>query len=321
MNKLLDVVVIGAGPAGLTCAGLLAAKGRSVRVIDKGRGPGGRLSTRRGSSARLDHGCQFLATDDPRGNEIIHGWDEAGVSGRWSPRMPDGMAPPKFAGDHWRIGIPAMNEVVKHLTSDLDVEYGFRAASLRRMDDHWVIEQEGEPNSLAASRVVVAIPSPQAIDLLKPVGFSGISELEKAQYDPVWSLLLEGDSLPQLDWDALVSEEAPLGLLAVQSSKPGRSASPAWVGLATTQWSREHLEDDHDSVQSALVESCSRITGEAVEASATVHRWRHAIVSRPVGVDCVSDLDRGLIACGDWCLGPTVSHALASGQAAARQLC
>jgi ribulose 1,5-bisphosphate synthetase/thiazole synthase len=42
----LDVVVVGAGIAGLTAARALASAGSEVLVLDKGRGPGGRASTR-----------------------------------------------------------------------------------------------------------------------------------------------------------------------------------------------------------------------------------------------------------------------------------
>ena len=42
-----DVVVIGAGMSGIACARALQAEGVPVRLIDKGRGIGGRMATRR----------------------------------------------------------------------------------------------------------------------------------------------------------------------------------------------------------------------------------------------------------------------------------
>ena len=47
-----DVIVIGAGISGLMCATELERNGYSVQVLDKGRGPGGRMSTRRFQGAR-----------------------------------------------------------------------------------------------------------------------------------------------------------------------------------------------------------------------------------------------------------------------------
>ena len=42
-NKLYDVLIIGAGMAGLSAAKVLEAQGLSVALVDKGRGLGGRL--------------------------------------------------------------------------------------------------------------------------------------------------------------------------------------------------------------------------------------------------------------------------------------
>ena len=59
-----DVVVIGAGMSGIACARALQAEGVPVRLIDKGRGIGGRMATRRtavaGKTITFDHGAQYL---------------------------------------------------------------------------------------------------------------------------------------------------------------------------------------------------------------------------------------------------------------------
>ena len=61
----LDVAVIGAGMAGLAAARTLAAAGHAVQVFDKGRGIGGRLSTRRTDYGAFDHGAQYATVRDP----------------------------------------------------------------------------------------------------------------------------------------------------------------------------------------------------------------------------------------------------------------
>ena len=55
------VAVIGAGISGLFAARTLADRGLNVKVFDKGRGLGGRMSTRRvdGKSC-FDHGAQYF---------------------------------------------------------------------------------------------------------------------------------------------------------------------------------------------------------------------------------------------------------------------
>ena len=52
---MIDIVVIGAGKSGIACARVLRAAGLPVRLIDKGRGVGGRMATRRATV----HGKSF----------------------------------------------------------------------------------------------------------------------------------------------------------------------------------------------------------------------------------------------------------------------
>ena len=56
----LDVLIVGAGLAGLCAARELQRAGRSICVLDKARGVGGRLASRRMGDAVLDHGAQYF---------------------------------------------------------------------------------------------------------------------------------------------------------------------------------------------------------------------------------------------------------------------
>ena len=58
-------LVIGAGIAGLAAARKLHAAGLQVTVLDKGRGVGGRLATRRIVDGVFDHGAQFVTVRSP----------------------------------------------------------------------------------------------------------------------------------------------------------------------------------------------------------------------------------------------------------------
>jgi predicted NAD/FAD-dependent oxidoreductase len=60
----MDFAIIGAGMAGLACADALKEAGHNVALFDKGRGPGGRMSTRRMETplgeVAFDHGAQYF---------------------------------------------------------------------------------------------------------------------------------------------------------------------------------------------------------------------------------------------------------------------
>src|SRR5687767_12765180 len=62
-----EVIVVGAGIAGLTAAHRLAAAGLQVRVLEAASEPGGRMLTRPVGGGLMEQGAQFLST----GYEII----------------------------------------------------------------------------------------------------------------------------------------------------------------------------------------------------------------------------------------------------------
>ncbi|HEY9651712.1 MAG TPA: FAD-dependent oxidoreductase, partial [Coleofasciculaceae cyanobacterium] len=61
---MFDVAIIGAGLAGLICAQQLHQAGYRVIVIEKSRGVGGRVATRRLHDTIADHGVRYL---EPQG--------------------------------------------------------------------------------------------------------------------------------------------------------------------------------------------------------------------------------------------------------------
>ncbi len=67
----VDVVVVGAGLAGLACAQQLTAAGLSVRLLDAADSPGGRIRTDRVDGFLLDRGFQVLLTEYPEAQRLF----------------------------------------------------------------------------------------------------------------------------------------------------------------------------------------------------------------------------------------------------------
>ena len=65
------VAVVGAGMAGIACARTLVQAGCQVTLIEKSRGFGGRMSTRRTEFGGFDHGAQYFTARDSRFARVL----------------------------------------------------------------------------------------------------------------------------------------------------------------------------------------------------------------------------------------------------------
>ncbi|GAA4041263.1 NAD(P)/FAD-dependent oxidoreductase [Parerythrobacter jejuensis] len=299
-----SIAIVGAGMAGLSCATALAARGLSVTVFDKGRGPGGRMATRRaevdGATIRFDHGAQYFTVRDPRFIAAVRGWREAGAVADWSA-----------AGDDAVVGTPGMNGPIRHMADGLEVHWGARVDSITRDGDGWVV-RAGETLH-RFDTIVCAIPAEQAAQLLQPVAPEFAAQAAAVESQPCWALMLRFAG--RLDLPDIFRGSA-ISWAARNASKPGRGDGENWVVHASPEWSRTYLELAPQDVAPMLLAQLFEETGaEATEpVHSAAHRWRFAMVGKADGPAALWDADAGLGVCGDWLGGPRVENAWISGR-------
>ena len=159
---MIDVLVIGAGISGLLCASELQRAGVSVRVLDKGRGVGGRMATRRMGGGRFDHGAQFFTVREPSFQSYVDEWLQAGVIQEWFRHAPSDS---NTAGYPRYCGRSGMTDVAKHLCESLEVHRSQAAVDVVRTANAWEVRTAtGEVHR--CRYLVVTAPVPQALALL-----------------------------------------------------------------------------------------------------------------------------------------------------------
>lgn len=327
----MKVACIGAGVAGLSAAKRLRASGVDVAVFDKGRGAGGRLSTRRAQTSigevRFDHGAQFFTARSNGFRAALKSLIEVGAVSEWSPSLVAvdaaddetelQVSPLKAGGDLRYVGTPGMNGMVKAMAEGLNVTWGQRAISIEvRADGKYIAFEDASPEG-PFDTVIVAVPAEQAAVLLASSSPALAEEAARAVTAPCWAVMLAFPRPVPVDWDGAEIEGSPLGWIARNASKPGREAVETWVFHATSEWSRANVDAAREDVAAVLLDSFRKITGAGDPVHTAAHRWLYAKTETAAGSAYGWDAERQIATIGDWRTAPRVEAAWESGDALA----
>ena len=327
---IVDVAIIGAGLAGVAAAGDLIAAGKSVLLIEKSRGIGGRMATRRHAGTRIDHGAQFFTARSERFAAFVNGLVQSGIVQVWShgfPILVDGDVCARADG-HPRYVCPAgMSELAKQLLPDtVECELGTQVTSVIRLADpvgdgmrYEILA--GESTVCLARDVVLNLPPVQLVavagDLLTD---SERERLLAIEMEPCWAL---GGCLAEdipLNAVALECQHPVLGWISRNHTRRGEAYEPLSIMVhASGAWSASHLEDDPLDVRNAI-EAAMHEIGMPLhwDGDPFIHRWRYAKPVTGLGADVFCHTTSpGVYGVGDWCIGGRVEGAVSSGWSAA----
>ncbi len=304
-----EITIIGAGMAGLACARRLVGAGYTPLVLDKGRGIGGRMATRRVTLAAgeigFDHGAQYLTARDPRFAAALH--DLGPACARWD----DGAVVPRL------VGVPGMSSLPRAMAAGLDVQLDRQVTAVRAAPGGW---QLGLGSTCIKTRhLVMTVPAPQAAALLG-VEHALHRRIANVVMAPCLTLMATFPANAARPFRARTADDHPLAWIAQDSSKPGRAgALTTWVAQASGAWSEQHLEDTPDVIAARMLPMLAEVIGVVPQLAlyAAAHRWRYARTTAPLGEPFLSSNDGTLHVGGDWCLGASVEAAWSSGTAIA----
>ncbi len=180
----MKTLIVGSGICGLWLARQMEMKTPgSVLVLEKARGVGGRLATRRSESSRWDHGAQFYSLRDSL--EEAHAfWQSQNLGQSWFER--DG---------NWKFkSSQGMTNLAKALAQKTQIKMDAKVTSLKYVNSHWEISVENGDN-LQAEQVILTCPLPQSLDLLRRSEISFDPKLLEITYAKALVALYEKVSL------------------------------------------------------------------------------------------------------------------------------
>jgi predicted NAD/FAD-dependent oxidoreductase len=315
MPESTDILILGAGLAGLLAAADLQASGFQPLVVDKGRGVGGRLASRRIGSATFDHGAQFITARTPRFAALLSEWQGLGLVTEWYRGA-------NAEHIYWR-GVPSMTAIPKHLAKSLNVRLEMKMSALKQESSRWLaVFENGE--IISTNAVLLTAPVPQSLAILDAgevaIEASMREQLESLEYEPrlaVMAVLNGQSNIPQPGF--IRFDAGPIGWIADNQAK-GISAVSAVTIHATPDYSSSHWEHDRQEIGRDLLAAAAPWLGSEV-AEFQVHAWRYARPGHEQNHPYLRlNQSPALLIAGDAFGGPRLEGAALSGWAAAEAL-
>ena len=323
-----STLIIGAGLAGLLAARTLAAAGVAVTVLDKARGVGGRLATRRLTAengqtiGRFDHGAQYFTAREPRFVALVEDWLAEGVIKVWADgfNTPAGPKPDNLTR---YCGTEGMTSLAKHLAQGLTVQTKTPINAIWQTDDGYQATT-ADGQQFSADSLILTPPAEQSLALLTAGNLqlapAVTAALSAIQFAPCFAVLAQLAGPSQIPAPGgLWPNDGTLYWLGDNAQK-GISTAPTVTIHATPAFTEAHFELDRDEVGRKLIVAAGPWLGSPV-VNYQVHRWRYSIPTQmhPEPYLWLQQTPP-LLAAGDAFAGPRVEGAALSGLAAAEAL-
>ncbi len=314
------IAIIGAGMAGITCARALQGMGWSPVLLEKSRGVGGRLATRRSAEGhQFDHGAQYVTAQEPSFQNMLQMLERQQSAATWAPLDPARTTPPP---QRWMVGTPGMSALLKPLAATLQLHTQTTVTALSRGVEGWYLHTDTQAAPGPFDAVVCTAPAVQCHAFF--ADFPAMqAALARVRMAPCWAVMLHYTEALPVSFDARRYQTGAVGWLARQASRPGYSGQPdSWVLHARAEWSEAHLHESAEHVLAQLQQELAGLLATPLPpvSYAAAHRWRHALTTLPLGQPFLANDDGSLYAAGDWCLGARVECAHTSGEAVAAAL-
>lgn len=272
---MIPVLVVGAGLAGLTVARALQAP-----ILEKSRGVGGRLATRRIDEQKFDHGLPYWPCH-PRAQKL-----------QSCKANPNGLT-----------------AIAKQLAQGLTIHLETRAMRLTRTPQGWLIDTD-KGTQLQAEKIVLTAPVPQALELVTASGLP-VDDSWQVPYTKALVGLYRLSLGPQdksLEWEGHE--------LILQREK--EMCSDGAVFILSPEKSEEWFALTDEEILIRMLGVLTKKLGQRKIRHQELKKWRYSM-SFAVSTRPYLEAAPGLFLCGDGFLFTGVEGALASAERLLRE--
>jgi predicted NAD/FAD-dependent oxidoreductase len=283
-TRKTDIVVIGAGIAGLSFARAIKQQGREVLILERSRAVGGRCATWRHADMALDYGTPFLHARSPLfwqtvdqllGADVLAGWPQR-VQGDGPTCQPRALDP----GVRHAALRGGLNALAKKLAEGIEILRESEVTNLKTIDGG--VQLSGANFSLSTQTLVLAAANAESLRLLRDSDFGPATAGAMALFGlaptlPTLSLLVCYDTpSAQPDWDLLLPEtSASIQLISNESRKNAAGHKLCLCIQAQPAWSRQRLNSPAKAWPREILREAALLLGDWVMNPdwQRPHRW------------------------------------------------
>lgn len=276
-----QILILGAGISGIMAGRALQTQGYQVALLDKARGPGGRLASKRLPDWQFDMGAQYITARSRIMQNLLQEWETQGLVVPWRGDFAfwQGNTLHPHQGASRYVGTPRMSALSRGLSEDLTLFCGQAVTQLRYQQRQWQLTlADGTQHS--AETLFSTIPLPQLHTLLsaEPSLAHVRAQLPVSTYQPCWALGYRLHSPWPSAYASITFKDHPLlDFVCLESSKPGRDTTHTLSVQCNAAFSAEHLDIHPDELSQQVLHSLQDLLGEPLLVQDYyAHRWLYA---------------------------------------------
>lgn len=308
-NMIKKFIIIGAGISGLNTAKKIKKLNLgSVQILEKSRGVGGRMATRRTLETRFDHGAQFYRLKSDI-TDLHQEWKQKGINHQWFVSE---------KGDHW-CSHSGMTALAKSMIENLEISLEKEIRTIRYENNLWkLISTKNE--EWFCHKLIISSPTPQTVKLIEEVAneqlldMNVLSEIKKITYNKalIGLVTLEEDIV--IDSNGYLEFQTGHFFSISDQKKKGVSEIPALTITMSSSFSEDEFEKPDEYILEKILKLFISDYPKAKIKNAELKKWRYCQPQTQTK-NLFLELAPNLYSIGDACGGSSLLGAIRSSEA------
>lgn len=325
-DKINDVLILGAGMTGISAGNYLLSYGADLKILDKGRSPGGRMATKRidhyGDKVTFDYGCRYLIVKNETFEKALKPLDDENRLKAWNIDEDNHLSTTNI-GAKKIIGKNSMRDIALKLSDNLEILNNNRISNISWNGDFLEVFTE-KGSKFNSYSLLLTMPVPQIIDIMSSskieIPIEILTHLREVTYyrSIVGMFILDSES-KMSNKGGLEFQQGDISFITDNNLKGINKHKTAITIEMTDEFSRKNWNLSDEEISSKIITAAKgHLNFNIIDYR--IHRWKFSKPSKPYNkkFECLQH-PAPIFLAGDAFGGSSVESAFISGlQAAAK---